>query len=607
MRIDTSLVAPYVASMNAAATAAERRAVVAEICRMFAVSAASAYKALAAEGWSSGRKTRRDAGSTGADERTLSIITAMSKNGIRKNGKSTMPVNVAASVTAMNGMNVGVSDSRVRQLLRDRELSEKSMKAPSPHRRMRSLHPNHVHCVDPSLCLVYFAPQGGQRILRDDEVYKNKPWLAGKEDLKCWRYVLTDHCSSTICVRYYAAAGEKQENLYDFLLYAWGKKQSSSYVFHGVPEMIVWDKGSANMSRAIKNALVALRVRHWEHAAGKPRAKGQVENANNLVETHFECLLKLEEAESVEALNEAAERWCEAYNANEIPGLDTRLRRMGRVVGTRTRLWQRISKEQLRELPGEDVCRQIFTTGPATRKVAGDLTVRVAHPKAKRPLVYSVADLPDILAGQEVLVQPILVDPQPLIAVMLKNGRDVIGYEVEPIEIDAAGFDARAAVLGEEYKAQKDTRRERNAKALSALSGEGKKAAPFAAVTGGEGFKTHSLIHPKGSPFVRQSTGTQIEVAETVHAHEILISAVEAAKRVRAECGDLPDGFIDDMRARYPDGVSTRVVNDLIKERRPKTDKPIDAKGWIIEGGAKEVPAGDFGKSPGAERISKIA
>jgi hypothetical protein len=163
-----------------------------------------------------------------------------------------------------------------------------------------------------------------------------------------------------------------------------------------------------------------------------------VENANNLVETHFECLLKLEEVKSVEALNEAAERWCEAYNANEIPGLDTRLRRSGRVVGVRTWLWQRIPKEKLRELPDAGVCRQILTTGLETRKVAGDLTIRFAHPKSKRALVYNVAELPDILVGQELLVQPVLVDPEPLVAVILKKGKDFSIHEVKPIEVDAS-------------------------------------------------------------------------------------------------------------------------------------------------------------------------
>jgi hypothetical protein len=535
---------------------------------MFAISSSSAYRALAEAGWSSERKARKDAGTSSVDSQTLNIIAAMTKNGVRKNGKATMPVNVAVSVMAMNDKDISVSPGRVRQLLRDNELSGKSIKKPAPHVRMRSLYPNHVHCVDPSLCLIYFTPTGGQHILRDDEVYKNKPWLIGKEDLKCWRYVLTDHYSATVCVRYYAAAGEKQENLYDFLLYAWAKKQSASYVFHGVPEMIIWDKGSANMSRAIKNALVALRVENWSHAPGAPRAKGQVENGNNLVETHFECLLKLEEVTSIESLNDAAERWCAAYNANEIPRLDARLHRMGRVVGVRTMLWQRIPSDHLHELPDAEVCRQIFTTGMVTRKVAGDLTIRVSHPKAKRVLVYSVADLPDILVGQEVLVQPVLVDADPIVAVMLKSGKDFVGYELKPIEVDAAGFDEQATVLGEEYKAQKATRRERNAKKLDLISGEGTKAVPFATVTNGVGFKAHSLIQPKCNPFVKQSTGEQIDIAQTVHTHEIIISAVEAAKRYKAADLALPEDFINDMRAEYPEGVPSRIVDELIESAR---------------------------------------
>ena len=221
-----------------------------------------------------------------------------------------------------------------------------------------------------------------------------------------------------------------------------------------------------------------------------------------------------------------------------------------------------------------------------TRKVAGDLTIRVSHPKAKRTLVYSVADLPDILVGQEVLVQPVLVDAEPLIAVMLKKGKELTGYEVAPLEVDAAGFDTQAAVLGQEYKAHKDTLREKNAKELDALSGEGTKAVPFAAVTGGEGFKTHSLIKPEGTPFIRQSTGTAIEVAETVQTHEIIISVVELAKRVLAQGIELEDGFINTMRMQYPEGVSTRFADDLIKQRKPKVDIPINTKGWVIEGGA---------------------
>ena len=583
---NNALFAPYAAQMAAAKGAVERKAIVDEMCRMFAFSDKKAYKVLAENGWDSGRKKRKDAGTTSVNPETFAVIAAMARHGFRKNGKETMPVNVAAAVAITNGKEVGVGNSRLRQLLRENELSAKSVKTAPPYARMRSLYPNHVHFVDPSLSLLYFTPNR-QHLLRDDEVYKNKPFLEGRENLKCWRYVLTDHYSSTICVRYYEAAGEKPENLYDFLLYAWGHKRIPSYVFHGAPEMLFWDKGSANTSRAITNALKALRVKTETHAAGNPRAKGQVESANNIVETHFECLLKLEAVHSLAELNDAAERWCAAYNGNELPALDTRLRRAGQVIGVRTMLWQRITEAQLRELPDADICRQIFTSGMLARKVAGDLTVRAIHPKTKCALVYSLADLPGIVAGQEVMIQPVLVDLEPLVIVSYKQGNEDFSFEVKPIEYDAAGFDQSAAVIGKEYKAQRDTRRERNIKTLTRISGEGGKDIPFASVTSGEGFKTHSLIQPESNPFVRQRTGKHItvdrpksllpepdgsEIAETVHTHEIIISAVEAAKRVKSECGELPDGFINTLREQYPEGVPARAVDDWIKAHKTKTD-----------------------------------
>jgi hypothetical protein len=587
MSNNQTLFAPYADRMGQAATASERKAVVGEMCRMFAFSTAKAYKVLAECGWESGRQKRRDAGTTSVDPQTLATIAAMTRHGFRKNGKETMPVNVAASVTAINGKETGVSNSRLRQLLRESELAAKSLKKESPHSRLRSLYPNHVHFVDPSLSLLYFTPNK-QNLLRDDEVYKNKPFLEGRENLKCWRYVLTDHYSSSICVRYYESPGEKPENLYDFLLYAWGQKENPAYMFHGLPEMLCWDRGSANTSRPVTNALKALRVKTEAHAVGNPRAKGQVESANNIVETHFECLLKLEEVHSLAELNDAAERWCAAYNANEIPALDTRLRRTGRLIGIRTMLWQRITGNQLRELPDTETCRQIFTTGMQTRKVAGDLTIRVVHPKTKCALVYSLADLPGIVSGMEVAVQPVLVDTEPLIIVRYKSGNEELNFEAKPVELDAAGFDVNAAVIGEEYKAQKDTRREKNVKTLAAISGEGEKGVvPFAAVTGGQGFKTHSLIHPAASPFVRQRTGERTEVlqpenplsdtgglqiAGTIRTHEILISATETAKRIRPELGYVPEGFIERLQSEYPEGVPSKLLNDFINEYKGREE-----------------------------------
>ncbi len=329
----------FVLQMQAAKTARERSSVIAEMCRLFGFCEASAYRALRKCGWENGRKKRSDEGLSRISDEDLNIAAALLQNSVRKNGKKTMSVENARSIMIQNGFDVPISARQLSGLLRTRTLSTESTSKPSPHQRMRSEHPNQVHFADPSVALMYFAPNGKQKFLRDDEVYKNKPFLEGRENLKCWRYVLTDHYSGSICVRYYAAAGENSANMYDFLLYAWGKKKDPLYNFHGLPELLIWDCGSANISKPVTNALKALRVETRPHLPGNPRAKGQVENANNIVECQFESLLHLEEVGSMEELNDAAERWCAAFNANKLEHRDTRITRAGRKIGSRTMIW----------------------------------------------------------------------------------------------------------------------------------------------------------------------------------------------------------------------------------------------------------------------------
>ena len=424
----------FVLQMQAAKTAKERSSIIAEMCRLFGFCEVSAYRALRRNGWESDRKKRSDAGASSINEKDLSTVAALLQNSVRKNGKKTMSVENARSIMLQNGFDVPISTRQLSELLKTRTLSTESTSKPSPHQRMRTEYPNQVHFADPSVALMYFAPNGKQKFLRDDEVYKNKPFLEGRENLKCWRYVLTDHYSGTICVRYYAAAGENSANMYDFLLYAWGKKKDPLYNFHGLPELLIWDCGSANISKPVTNALKALRVETEPHLPGNPRAKGQVENANNIVECQFESLLHLEEVNSMEELNDAAERWCAAFNANQLEHRDTRITRAGRKIGSRTMIWNWIKEEQLRELPDEEICRQIFTTGIQPRTVGGDLAISFVHPKNKAATRYSLSALPDIMVGMTVNVQPILVSEEALALVSYQDRTgEIVSFEVKPI------------------------------------------------------------------------------------------------------------------------------------------------------------------------------
>ncbi|MGL4985977.1 MAG: transposase [Treponemataceae bacterium] len=546
----------FVEKMQSSKTAAERNAVVAEMCKLFGFSFAKAYKVLGENGWQSGRKKRVDAGESTLETDDLHLIAALLKNGLRKNGKATMPVTVARQILVQNGFDCTLSTSRLRELLSQAALSLKDTKVASPYQKQRTEYPNQVHLVDPSVSLLWFAPNGEQKIIRDDQQYKNKNFLEGKE--KCWRYVLTDHYSSSICVRYYASKGENSAHLYDFLLYCWGQKQTPSFSFHGLPELLVWDAGSANTSRAVTTALKALRVETKAHLPGNPRAKGQVECANNIVETHFECLLKLESVSSIEELNASAENWAAAWNANLIEGFDSRLNRGGVRIGSRTFLWERIKTAQLRELPSADICRQIFTTGIQVRKVCGDLSITISHPKVKRPLRYSLSGLYGVIVGQEVNVQPILVDDVARVKVSLTVDGEVASYEVEPIPYDDAGFEVNAALIGSEYKKHADTVREDNAAMIETK------------ISGDDGdlkkLKAHSLIDAT-QPFITQRTGEQVKLtANTIAVTEVYISYVEACKKFKARAGILPEGFMVWLKKEYPQGVTLKIIDDLAFE-----------------------------------------
>jgi len=270
----------------------KRSGLVDEFAQRYRWSRAKVYRMLKKVGWTSGRKTRADKGTTSQDMKALTDLAATLQVSLRKNGKATMDIPNARSMLAMNGRDFTVSNDRIAQLLVQNGMDLKSQKRQRAHQSMRSLHPNHVHLVDPSLCLIYYDPAGRQHIIRDDQFYKNKPDHVAKiEKWKVWRYVLVDHHSDSIIVRYYRAKGETQANLFDFLLYAWSRREGRP--FHGVPQILYWDKGSANTSAAIKIALRALEVEPLTHEAGNPRAKGAVEQANNLVEKLFESRLKL--------------------------------------------------------------------------------------------------------------------------------------------------------------------------------------------------------------------------------------------------------------------------------------------------------------------------
>lgn len=567
----------------------KKATVLAAVNKQFGWSADTLYRKLKAIGWVSGKNKRSDAGKTSISEEALGMMEAMRMQSVRKNGKTTMHTPVAKSILSQNGHDINVSVSTINRLSRQRSTTDSDMKRTSPSVMVRSLHPNHVHQVDPSLCVLYYMPNGEQRIMESDQFYKNKLDSYNKVKLKCWRYVLTDHTSNTIIVKYYATEGENSANLWDFLCYAWAKQKGR--VFHGVPKILYWDKGSANTSGPIRNALDQLDVKHLTHEKGRARAKGSVEGANNNVEIQFECRLKLEPVDNVNQLNAAVEHWYNAYNSNSIKGQDTRLNRPGmRQPAPRYGLWQTIKATQLRELPNEDVCKTLLASTPIERQISPNLTISFVHPKVREKCDYSLRDCAHALVGKKVLVSALFYsDADVRVTITLSDGSKAF-HDLSPVAYDPIyGMPINAPVFGENYAAMPDTDVEKRKKAGDKLAypdrdlaqiqkAKDKQIAPF----GGE-IKAHSFLAEQAAaaPGFMQKQGTEIVPPSTIVADDPVYNCLDIKTWIRSrlmyrdfEPNEVEwlnkfttvkqselSGILEQIRAGVPAAPVLRVVN----------------------------------------------
>ncbi|MDR2155927.1 MAG: transposase [Burkholderiaceae bacterium] len=524
-------------------------------------------------GYRTGRKKRADAGSTALESGTLHFIASAKREGVRGNNKATLPTAVAMNLAHGNGIHVPVSEGRVNALLRAHRMDVKAQMAARNHITLRSLHPNHMHQIDPSLCLIYYTPKG-QAIMRDEEFYKNKPASMDKVRLKVWRYVRYDHASGSIDVRYYEAAGENQRSLFEFLLYTWG--QQPERVSHGVPRMLLWDKGSANTSHAIRNLLDALGVDHETHAAGHAWGKGGVEQGNNLVETHFESRLRFEPVDSVDQLNAAAAAWVRDYNANHITHVDCRLVRASGNPMVRDDLWQLILRYPgaLVQMPARDVC-QWFMAGQELTRVVRDLRISFAHPELGRSTSYDLRAWAEFLGnGQKVRVTPLLMQQGALRVEIDRFGADPLLVQVQPeTEFDAFGRPMSAPVAGEEYKRARLTASERAANALAAAAwGDGttvdgaeqrraQQARPFGHLNGGKGIVAHSHLGKTDLPQRLTPRAEEVRTPQVrqmqsqAPAVQVMLTIPEAVRRIRDRLADAaPPDLYSQVKATHPSG-----------------------------------------------------
>jgi len=534
-------------------------------------------------GYTTERKRRSDAGTTKLEDHVVNFIAASKNLSVRANGKATKPTAVAMNIADANGMEINASISTVNRVLRQRKLDTTSQANSRNHIRMRSEGPNHVHQIDPSLCLVYWLGKR-QIMMTDAEFNKNKPAAMNKIALKVWRYVRYDHASRYIDVKYYQAAGENQYSLFDFLLHTWGEQPHR--VAFGVPKKLLWDKGSERTSPAVCNFLDALGVDHEPHATHHAWVKGGVENANRIVEMQFESRLRDQPVSCVEELNESAYLWVRDYNANAIKFVDSRISLPTGEKMSRDALWQLIlqTPEALKTLPAEKVCRWFLTGKTVTRKIR-DNQISYVHPETGVSRKYDLGQWAEYYSQKDkVTVQPILLAEGAIRVSIPQLGKDPLVVQVDPVtDFDQFGRAMANPMIGEEYHSAKHTLAEQSAKTIAKTAygdvnleeAEGllrKNVRPFQHLNDGKGVVAHTHLGKGELPARITPKGQDIDNAAIQAARETEVETVRLSKvaMIRWMHGRLGSDWRaelnTELQKRFPDGATEPELEQVLAD-----------------------------------------
>ncbi|MGE4191816.1 MAG: hypothetical protein AB7E51_00355 [Pseudodesulfovibrio sp.] len=565
------------ASLDAAGHG-ERAPLVSRAARLLNCSVQTVYRKLKSElGWSSGRQRRSDRGNLFLDEETAKKAAYMITKSTSAAGKRRMDITTVRNIlheSGQGGVNLETgevsmpSPSTLSRAMRAYRCHPDMLKQGKPHIHMRSLHPNHVWQVDPSQCVVFYLPKGKVAVMSEAEFYKNKPKnLERAAQERVWRYVITDHYSGTIYVRYVQAAGESAQGLVDVLIDAIMPRGPHDPM-HGVCFNLLMDPGSANTSHMLLNFCDRLGVNVIVHKPRNPRVKGQVECANNLVEKQFESRLIFMDINSLEELQAEADRWRQDYNATK---------KHSRTGKSRNDVWMTITEAQLRLAPALELLRELVTTKPKETRIRADLSISHAIKGFGRN-DYSLRWVDGIMPQMKVAV---VVNPYRAPAVDVTVADPLTGDEkvwtVEPVKKDAAGFWEDAAIIGQEYKSHADTKADKVLKEFDEMAGpDPKRVAPPQYV--------NPMADIKPAPEYLPKRGRDLGL-DASRRELPPLTVVEAAMQLRARLGDQWSGeSYAWLTQRYPDGVPVDEM-ESIEARFAKHDVTPTPLKLVANGG----------------------
>jgi len=476
--------------------AAKRKMAAQQLMRLWSCSERTVYRLARAGGWSSGRRTRSDKGRRSLDNAQIETIERFVQLSKRKDRHTIMPMNVALDVAIGAGyISEPISCSTLNRYLREDRMTRRQIEHDTdlgPHINMISKHPNHVHQFDITNCVQYFFGRDGPSAAlkhRDmkKEFYIKKPENIKKIKKSLLRFMLVDHYSNAFYVQYRYAAGERAIDVCEFLLEVWAGPGSDCdqnvalpagiYPLRGLPEILVFDGGSANVSDMVSHLTGSLNVRTIPHLPGNPRAKGSVEGMMWFWEQQFESRLSIQPAPDLDTLNRWALEMCARLNA-EKP--------LSRTGISRSKMWLTIPPDKLRTLPPMETCKELLRSKPEERTVMSNLIVKYKGSEFRVP--------DPNLEGKKVLISlnPYRWAPAQAHADPDETSRDLTGtcprravdvtwvspdgeiHKYEALEVlrhPESGFriGEKTAVWGEEYSSWRDTDTQRNIKELPTL------------------------------------------------------------------------------------------------------------------------------------------
>lgn len=547
------------------------------------------------------RKRRADAGELSLTREEAVYIAALVEETRRLTGTGAMTVEdavddlrandriLAACVDKGTGEFRLLSTSSICRAIRHYGFHRDQISQPSPAARLSSPHPNYLWQVDASVSRQFYLADDGTKVMDKREFYRGKPQNFAKiADRRLWRYVVTDHASGCIEV-FYVLGAESASNLISALIHAMTQRPNGT--MHGIPKLLMMDPGSAMIAGPTKNFLAAAGIEPIVNQVGNARAKGQVENANYLVERHFEAPLKLRApVSSLEEINTLAQQWMRAYNATRMHTRTGMTRRDG---------WLRIRQEELILAPPMDVLRQLATSAPK------ECTVRDCMINF-RGKVYSVRSVPQLVNNQKVLVVMNALDPDGSVRVLMPGESDnkPVHYIVPRTDHDGWGFLSTAAQVGTEYKSPPETpadaaRKELNRVAMEvhtdaeAIVARKAKRLPF----GGKIDPHKHLRDLEIAPSLpRAGTASRVDAPQVLAAQRIEPAAVraeiapldhvQAAMRCKPLVERAGGIWVPEMyartAARWPDGVPV----DEVEAWAAVLATPERGGLRVIEGGA---------------------